>query len=109
MEDLQIIELYWTRNESAIRESNSKYGRMLHSIARSILTNHEDSEECVNDTYGKAWNTMPPQKSTCLAAYLGRITCNLSINRWHEKHAQKRGGAAMLLSELSDCTVCVRN
>lgn len=103
MEDIQIIELYWSRNQSAISESSAKYGQMLQYISRGILSNHEDSEECVNDTYGKAWETMPPQKPNSLAAYLGRITRNISINRWHENHAKKRGGANILLSELSEC------
>lgn len=106
MNDLQIIELYWLRDEAAISESGEKYGYMLKRISLNILSNHEDSEECVNDTYEKAWNTMPPHQPNCLSAFLGRITRNLSINRWHENHAKKRGGAAgadVLLSELSDC------
>ena len=102
MDDLQIVQLYWQRDQSAIRESSAKYGRMLHSIAFGIISNHEDSEECVSDTYGKAWDTMPPQKPGSLAAYLGRITRNLSINRWHESHTQKRGRGQMLM-ELTDC------
>ena len=106
MDDLQIIELYWLRDEDAISESGAKYGHMLKRISLNILSNHEDSEECVNDTYEKAWNTMPPHHPNCLSAFLGRITRNLSINRWHENHTKKRGGAAgadVLLSELSDC------
>lgn len=106
MDDLQIIELYWLRDEAAISESGAKYGGMLKRISLNILSNHEDSEECVNDTYEKAWNTMPPHQPNCLSAFLGRITRNLSINRWHENHAKKRGGVAgadVLLSELSDC------
>jgi RNA polymerase sigma factor (sigma-70 family) len=104
MEDWQIIEQYWSRNEVAIQETDKKYGRLLHSITWNILSNTEDSEECVSSTYLKAWNLMPPEKPCSLAAYLGRIARNLSINRWHEKRAQKRyNGAEMLLSELSDC------
>lgn len=104
MEDAQIIELYNARNESAISETDAKYGRMLHKIAMNILSNHWDSEEIVNDTYGKAWNAIPPDKPGYLGAYLGRITRNLSINRWNEKRAKKRfNGAELLLSELSDC------
>ena len=110
MEDLQIIKLYWLRNEAAIKETNTKYGRLLHSIALNILSNHEDSEECVSDTYSKAWNAMPPQKPNSLAAYLGRIVRNLSINRWHKNRAQKRyTGADTLLSELSDCVPSTKN
>lgn len=104
MEDAEIIEMYWKRDEAAITESNIKYGRMLKHIAFNILSNHEDSEECVNDTYGKVWETVPPKRPNSLAAYMGRIIRNLSINRWYENRTQKRGnGAAVLLSELSDC------
>lgn len=104
MEDNQIIELYWKRNQEAISESSTKYGRMLKGISFNILSNHEDSEECLNDTYNKAWDSMPPQKPNSLGAYLGRITRNISINRWYEMSAKKRGGGAnILLSELSEC------
>lgn len=102
MEDAQIIALYWERNEAAITESHQKYGVMLQRIAFGILDSYEDSEECVNDTYQKAWDSIPPQRPLKLAAYLGRIIRNLSINRWHEGRARKRGGG-MLLHELSDC------
>ncbi|NLL39031.1 MAG: sigma-70 family RNA polymerase sigma factor [Clostridiales bacterium] len=104
MEDRQIVEQYWSRNEAAIQETDKKYGWLLHSIARNILSNIEDSEECVSDTYLKAWNSIPPEKPGHLAAYLGRIVRNLAINRWHKNRAQKRyNGAETLLSELSDC------
>jgi len=104
MEDLQIIKLYWLRDETAIEETDKKYGGLLHNIALNILSNYEDGEECVNDTYTKAWNAIPPQNPIFLAAYLGRIVRNLSINRWHKNRAQKRyNGAEVLLSELSDC------
>lgn len=104
MEDVQIIGLYSARAETAIRETDAKYGRMLHGIAFNILSNYEDSEEIVNDTYRKAWDAIPPAKPNFLGAYLGRITRNLSINRWHEQRAKKRyNGAELLLSELGDC------
>lgn len=104
MEDIEIVNLYWSRSERAISESETKYGNMLMSIAYNILFSTEDCEECVNDTYNKAWNSIPPQKPNSLAAYLGRIVRNLSINRWHEHRARKRGGGAViLLSELSEC------
>lgn len=110
MEDLQIIKLYWSRDEAAIKETNTKYGRLLHTIALNILSNYEDSEECVSDTYCNAWNAMPPQKPNSLKAYLGRIVRNLSINRWYEHRAQKRyNGADVLLSELSDCVPSTKN
>lgn len=103
MEDTDIVALYWRRDPEAVRESQRKYGRMLHSIAYNILSSREDSEECVNDVYVKAWDSMPPQQPGSLCAYLGRITRNISINRWQSKRAKKRGGAEQLLSELSDC------
>lgn len=104
MEDKQIIELYWNRKEDAIKESDLKYGKLLHHISFRILSNHQDSEECVNDTYCKMWEVVPPQRPKSLCAYMGRIVRNLSINRWYEKRAQKRGcNADILLSELSDC------
>ncbi|QNO14289.1 sigma-70 family RNA polymerase sigma factor [Alkalicella caledoniensis] len=110
MEDLQIIDLYLCRNEAAIQETDTKYGRLLNSIALNILSNCEDSEECVNDTYCKAWNAIPPQKPKSLASYLGRIVRNLSINRWHKNRAQKRyNGAELLITELSDCIPTLGN
>ena len=102
MDDSQIIKLYWNRCENAIKESDTKYGNLLKRISFNILSNFEDSEECVNDTYVKAWNTMPPQEPQSLMAYLGKITRNISINLYYNKHAQKRGGNS-LLSELSEC------
>lgn len=103
MEDMQITALYWARDEAAIRESDAKYGRMLLGIAQGILVSREDSEETVNDTYGKAWDSMPPNRPAALGAYLGRITRNLSISRWRAARARKRGGGDALLSELAEC------
>ena len=102
VDDRQIVALYWERNQDAIAESGAKYGALLHSIAYHILSSREDSEECVNDTYERAWDTIPPQRPDRLSAYLGRITRNLAINRWRSAHTRKRGGD-VLLSELSDC------
>ena len=102
MEDIMIIEMYQNRNQTAISESNSKYGKMLRGISFSVLHNREDCEECVNDTYLNAWNSIPPQKPNSLSAYLGRIARNISINRRYEKQAQKRGGGD-ILEELTDC------
>lgn len=102
MEDKQNVQLYWQRQEAAITESRRQYGGMLDGIAYGILQNREDSEECVNDTYLRAWDSMPPQQPRSLGAYLGRITRNLSINRFYKNHAQKRGSGTPM-SELSDC------
>lgn len=104
MKDEQIVALFWEKDEAAIRNSDAKYGKSLHRISFNILANREDSEECVNDTYVKAWNAIPPERPLRLFAWLGRITRNLSLNRFYENHAKKRGGqAVVLLSELSDC------
>ncbi len=104
MEDIQIVDLYWQRDERAIRETDMKYGAFCHRVAMNILRSFQDSEECVSDTYGRCWDTMPPQRPGSLRAYLGAIIRNLSISRYRASRAQKRfGGAEVLLSELSDC------
>ena len=104
MEDSAIVALYWQREERAIAETYQKYGRFCHQIARNILTIREDAEECVSDTWVKAWNTMPPQRPNSLKAFLGCIVRNLAISRYRSSRAQKRyGGMEILLSELDDC------
>ncbi len=90
MDDKQIVALYWDRSEDAIAETQKKYGRYCHYIAYNILYSSEDAEECVNDTYQKAWETIPPKKPELLSAYLGKLTRNLAINRYRENHAAKR-------------------
>ena len=82
MEDSQIIELYYSRNEQAIKESDHKYGPLCHRISLNILSVKEDAEECVNDTWFAAWKRMPPDRPNALGAFFGRITRNLSISRW---------------------------
>ena len=105
MEDAKIIDLYWARQEAAILETDKKYGNYCRSISLHILKNQEDCEECVNDTWLRAWDTMPPKRPDFLAAFLGKITRNLSISRYRLSHAQKRGGGEMdlLLLELEEC------
>ncbi|MCI8276057.1 MAG: sigma-70 family RNA polymerase sigma factor [Lachnospiraceae bacterium] len=105
MEDNRILELYWKRQEAAITRTAEKYGRYCQTISYNILHNREDAEECVNDTWFHAWNSMPPHYPNRLSAYLGKITRNLSINRFKSYGAGKRGGgqAALVLSELADC------
>ena len=98
MEDAKIIELYNERSELAVAETEHKFGKMLFSIAMNILSNREDSEETVNDTYGKAWNSIPPQKPNCLKAFLAKITRNLSLNRYKEKMRDKRGNGEVVLA-----------
>ena len=88
MNDEQIVALYWERDEQAISVTRERYGTYLFSIAFQILADREDSEECENDTYLAAWNTMPPQRPNVLPAFLAKIVRNLSLNKWREKHAQ---------------------
>ncbi len=110
MEDCQIIDLYWQRNETAIAETDTKYGGFCRRISTNILRNPWDSEECVSDAYARCWDTMPPQRPTSLRAYLGAILRNLSISRYRAEHARKRsGGAEVLLSELADCVPAPEN
>lgn len=105
MQDEQIIDLYWQRDERAIAESEVKYGSYCHGIAYHILANHEDAGECVNDTWFRAWNAMPPNRPGILRLFLAKITRNLSIDKWKAKSAKKRGGSQMevALEELADC------
>lgn len=105
MEDSQIVGLYWKREERAIHETDLKYGSYCRSIARNILQNSADAEECVNDTYLDAWNAMPPNRPAILSTFLGKITRRIAIDRVRLHHAQKRGGgeAALALEELEEC------
>lgn len=105
MQDDAIITLYWERDESAIHHTDEKYHIYCHTIADRILRSEHDAEECVNDTWLRAWNTIPPQKPSNLRLFLGRITRNLSLDRYRRTHAEKRGGGEMplLLEELGDC------
>ncbi len=95
MEDLHIIELYWQRNESAIKESQTKYDGYCSTIANNILHSAEDTEECVNDTWLRAWNTMPPEKPSRLAVFLGKITRILAIDKYRKDRSQKYQGNRM--------------
>lgn len=104
MQDERIIELYFMRDESAIEHTEYKYGSFCRAIADRILGVYEDSEECVSDTWLRAWSKMPPERPLNLKAWLGRITRNLSIDRWNKEHAKKRyTGAQVLLDELKEC------
>ncbi len=105
MDDRQIVQLYWDRNEQAIPETLAKYGAYCTAIAKNILGSHEDAEECVNDTYLHAWNAMPPHRPSMLSTFLGKITRNLSFNRYKHNTADKRGGGQLplVLNELAEC------
>ena len=101
MEDNLIVDLYWQRNEKAIDETDRKYGRLLKSTSYSLLSSNEDADECVNDTYLAAWNTMPSERPVYLGAYLSKIVRNISVSKYRAKHREKRGG--YITEELLDC------
>ena len=103
MDDLQIIELYFARDERAIRETDIKYGKLCHGIAYNILRNREDAEECVSDTYIGVWNAIPPTRPQNLTAFVCRIARNLSLRRLEALARQKRSQAVLVsLDELSE-------
>ena len=104
MEDAAIIALYWQRDQAAIAASDKKYGALCHSLSFNILHVREDAEECVNDTWHRAWITMPPQRPNSLRAYLCRIVRNLSIDRWRTRYSLRHGqGLGDLVLELEEC------
>ncbi len=104
MEDKDIIDMYWARSETAVSETEKKYGRYCHYIARKVLCNDSDAEEIVNDAYMKVWNTIPPQRPTSLKSYVGMIARQLAFNAYESKKAKKRGGQLeSVLDELSEC------
>ena len=105
MEDVQIVALYFDRNEQAIDETAGKYGKYLFSIANNILFDHSDAEETVNDTYMGAWHSIPPHRPNRLSTYLGKITRRCALEKWKMRHALKRGGGdvPLALEELADC------
>lgn len=105
MEDSRIVELYWQRSEDAISETSKKYDKYCNHIAYNILYNSEDAEECVNDTYMRAWNAMPPHRPGRLSTFLGKITRNLALNKYKSGNRQKRGGGQtdLVLTELEEC------
>lgn len=105
MEDAQIVELFWQRDDDAIRQSSAKYGNYCYAIASRILSDHQDAEECVNDTWLCAWNAMPEHRPDRLTAFLGKLTRRLACNRLRDSRASKRGGGELpaVLDELTGC------
>uniref|UniRef100_UPI0040564B74 RNA polymerase sigma factor n=1 Tax=Agathobacter sp. TaxID=2021311 RepID=UPI0040564B74 len=105
MEDREIIELFWNRTDMAISVADKKYHSYCQCIAYNILGNKEDAEECLNDTWMKAWNTIPPQNPTNLAAFLGKITRNTALNYRRDKYRKRRSSGQMdlVLEELEEC------
>lgn len=105
MNDPQIVDLYWQRNLDAISLSAQKYGNYCLSVAKNILCNFQDAEECVNDTWVGAWNSMPDNRPNNLRIFLGTITRRLACSRIRMDHAQKRGSGQipLILEELETC------
>lgn len=111
MEDSEIIDHYWQRDEQAIRESGLKYGPYCFSVANAVLANRQDAEECVNSTWLAAWNNMPPQRPDHLAAFFAKITRNCALNKWKARKTQKRQGNETLLAlqELNECILATED
>ena len=105
MEDSRILDLYWARDQEAVRETEKKYGGYCSAIAHRILGNTGDTEETVNDTWLAAWNSIPPHRPERLSAFLGKLVRCLAIDRWRSRTAEKRGGGRMELAlhELEGC------
>ncbi len=104
MDDGKIIELYFKRDQQAIKETSEKYGKALTAVSLHITENDQDAEECVNDTYLQAWNRIPPDCPQYLYAFLAKITRNISINMCDKRNAQKRKAVTVELSEeLEQC------
>lgn len=111
MDDKTIVDLYFLRNEDAIGLTEEKYGPYCYSIAYNILSNREDAQESVSDTYLAAWNAIPPRRPSVFSAFLGKLTRHISIDRWRQRTAAKRGGGevAVALEELSECVAGLQN
>ncbi len=103
LEDNEIVEMYFMRDQQAITQTDLKYGALCCSISVRIVSDSRDAEECVSDTYMHAWNSIPPQRPQSLAAFLGRIVRNLSLDCYRRKNAQKRSCECVSLDELSEC------
>ncbi len=104
MEDREIVDLFWARDQAAIAETAEKYGKYCYSIAYNILADRRDAEECVSDAMMGLWNSIPPHRPAALAAFVGTVTRRASLRKWRSNRAAKRGGGetAVALDELGD-------
>lgn len=104
MHDDDIVKLFWARSETAISELSSKFGHYCYTIAYNVLSNYQDAEECVNDTYLTTWTIIPPNQPNNLSAFIGRIIRNIALDKYDYNIAKKRNGTFdALLSELDEC------
>lgn len=105
MTDEEIVRMFLLRDESALSETMNRYGSYCRAIAKNILENDADAEECLNDALYQVWTSVPPNEPADLKAYLAKITRNLSFNLYRKLHAKKRGGSSFdaVLDELSEC------
>ena len=95
MEDSEILALFFVRDEKAIDESERKYGALCRSVAGRILDSPQDTEECVSDTWLRAWNAIPPERPGRLDVYFTKITRNLALDRWRSSRTKKKGGGEL--------------
>lgn len=104
MDDAKIIELFFQRDQQAIRELNMKYGKVCHSLSFNIVNNRQDAEECVNDAYLGAWNAIPPAKPDPLLTYLCKMVRNISLNAYYKREAAKRSSRyTVAMEEIETC------
>ncbi len=105
MEDSEIVDLYWAKSERAIEETKKKYSQYCHAIAYNVLSNAADADECVNDLYLAAWNSIPPNRPAILSTFLGKLTRRIAIDKYRRRSAKMRGGgeAECVWEELSEC------
>ncbi len=111
MTDEEIVKLFWQRDENAVKAARQRYQSYLGTIAYNILKSKEDAEECVNETYLKAWNAIPPARPKTLAPFLGRIAKNTALNQFRNQNTQKRGGGEkdIIFDELAECIPSAEN
>lgn len=111
MDDNVIVEMYWQRSEKAVEAVAEKYGKYCKSIAAGILKSEEDTQECVNDTYVRLWNAIPPASPQNLKAFIARTVRNIAVNMCEKMNAEKRGGGvySVALEELEECIPSAEN